>query len=50
LTPAKTLKSDEEIMLDGMTLETLRERLGVPVHPVDLSGLANLLLARPTQL
>ena len=42
--PRSTLKSDEEIMLDGMTLETLRERLGVPVHPADLSAFANLIL------
>ena len=38
-----TLKSDEEIMLDGMTLETLRARLGMPVHPTDFAGLANLI-------
>lgn len=41
--PQSTLKSDEEIMLDGMTLDTLRERLGVPVHPADLSALATLI-------
>ena len=34
--PRSTLKSDEEIMLDGMTLEALRAQLGVPVHPFDL--------------
>lgn len=34
--PRSTLKSDEEIMLDGMTLAELRERVGVPVHPLDL--------------
>lgn len=34
--PRATLKSDEEIMLDGMTLAELCGRLGVPVHPFDL--------------
>jgi len=43
IVPKTTLKSDEEIMLDGMTLETLRQRLGVPVHPADLGGFANLI-------
>jgi putative radical SAM enzyme (TIGR03279 family) len=36
--PRSTLKSDEEIMLDGMTLAELRERVGLPVHPLDLRG------------
>src|SRR3984893_18012660 len=43
IVPRTTLQSDEEIMLDGMTLETLRQRLGVPVHPADLGGFANLI-------
>jgi putative radical SAM enzyme (TIGR03279 family) len=34
--PRSTLKSDEEIMLDGMTLMDLQERVGVPVYPVDM--------------
>jgi len=34
--PRSTLKSDEEIMLDGMTLADLQERVGVPVHPFDM--------------
>ena len=38
--PRSTLKSDEEIMLDGMTLEALRAQLGVPVHPFDLRAFA----------
>lgn len=46
IVPKTTLKSDEEIMLDGMTLETLRERLGLPIHPVDLKGFANLISDR----
>jgi putative radical SAM enzyme (TIGR03279 family) len=41
--PKTMLKSDEEIMLDGMTLETLRERLRLPVRAVDLKGLASLI-------
>lgn len=49
LIPRSTLKSDEEIMLDGMTLEKLRERLGVAVHAVDLSGLATLILDQGPQ-
>jgi putative radical SAM enzyme (TIGR03279 family) len=34
--PRCTLKSDEEIMLDGMKLEDLQDRVGVPVHPFDM--------------
>jgi putative radical SAM enzyme (TIGR03279 family) len=34
--PRSTLKSDEDIMLDGMTLTDLQERVGVPVHPLDM--------------
>jgi putative radical SAM enzyme (TIGR03279 family) len=41
--PRTTLKSDEEIMLDGTWLKDLREDLGLPVHPVDLRGLASLI-------
>lgn len=48
--PRSTLKSDEEIMLDGMTLETLRQRLGLPVHASDLSGLAKLIVDQKSQL
>jgi len=47
--PLSTLKSDEEIMLDGMTIKTLRERLGVPVHPADLSAFASLILDQQAQ-
>jgi len=41
--PRSTLKSDEAIMLDGMTLETLGTQLGVPVRAIDLSEFANLI-------
>ena len=42
--PGHTLKSDEEIMLDGMKLEDLRVELGLPVYAVDLDSFASLLL------
>ncbi len=40
--PKHTLKSDEEVLLDGMRLEELRARLGLPVHPVDLNSFSRL--------
>jgi putative radical SAM enzyme (TIGR03279 family) len=42
--PRTTLKSDEEIMLDGMKLEEVRQTLGVPVYPCDFKGFAQFLL------
>ena len=41
--PRSTLKSDEEIMLDGMKLEELTLKLGVPVYPFDLESFAQFL-------
>lgn len=41
--PRSTLKSDEEIMLDGMTLEALTRKLGLPIHPLDLKAFAQFL-------
>jgi putative radical SAM enzyme (TIGR03279 family) len=41
-----TLKSDEEIMLDGMTLAELTVKLGLPVYAFDLKSLARFLLPR----
>ena len=41
--PKSTLKSDEEIMLDGMKLEELTEKLGVPVYPFDLKSFTQFL-------
>ena len=38
--PKHTLKSDEEIMLDGMTLDALRAEFGLPIHPADLDSFA----------
>ncbi len=43
--PRATQKSDEEIMLDGMTLTNLREQIGLPVYPVDTGGLQTFLRA-----
>ena len=44
--PRTTLKSDEEIMLDGMTLTELKELLGFPVLPFDLRSFSNWLSSR----
>jgi putative radical SAM enzyme (TIGR03279 family) len=41
--PKSTLKSDEEIMLDGMRLEELTVKLGLPVHPLDVKTFAQFL-------
>ncbi len=43
LVPKQLLKSDEEIMLDGMKLEELRGEFGLAVHPVDIDSLGDLL-------
>jgi NifB/MoaA-like Fe-S oxidoreductase len=42
--PRTTLKSDEEIMLDGMKLERLQEDLGIRVYPCDFKAFAQFLL------
>ncbi len=42
--PRTTLKSDEEIMLDGMKLEELQQALGIPVYPCDFKAFAQFLL------
>ena len=44
--PRQMLKSDDEIMLDGMRLTDVSQRLGVPVHAINLDGLASLLLQK----
>lgn len=44
--PKATLKSDEEILLDGMSLEELRRQLGVTIHAVDISSFAQLVCYR----
>ena len=42
--PRTTLKSDEEIMLDGMKLDQLQEALGIRVYPCDFKAFAQFLL------
>ena len=37
--PQTMLKSDEDIFLDGITLDTLRERIGLPIMSADTSNL-----------
>jgi NifB/MoaA-like Fe-S oxidoreductase len=44
--PRNTLKSDEEIMLDGMKLEELAVKLGLPVYPLDLKSFTQFLYRR----
>jgi putative radical SAM enzyme (TIGR03279 family) len=44
LIPRQMLKSDEEIMLDGMTLDEVRNAFGVPLHALNLDELASFLL------
>jgi NifB/MoaA-like Fe-S oxidoreductase len=44
--PRQMLKSDDEIMLDGMRLNEVSQSLGVPVHALNLDMLASLLLQK----
>ena len=44
--PRQMLKSDEEIMLDGMRLGDVAQELGVPVHAINLDQFAPLLLQK----
>ena len=48
LIPKQVLKSDEAIMLDGMRIEEVEEKLGVPVQAIDVSDLSSLLLSANT--
>jgi putative radical SAM enzyme (TIGR03279 family) len=41
--PKTAHKSDEPVMLDGTRLEDLERQLGLPVHALDLAGLAQML-------
>jgi putative radical SAM enzyme (TIGR03279 family) len=41
--PSAALKSDEPVMLDGMTLEELQESLGLPIRAADFETFARLL-------
>jgi putative radical SAM enzyme (TIGR03279 family) len=45
LIPRQMLKSDEAVMLDGMTLKQVEVALRVPVHPVNLEELGSFLLS-----
>ncbi len=46
LIPKQMLKSDEAIMLDGMTIADVEQAINFPVHAVTLEELAALLLNR----
>jgi putative radical SAM enzyme (TIGR03279 family) len=48
LIPKQMLKSDEAIMLDGMRIKEVEEKIGVPLHAVDLAGLAGFLSSSQT--
>jgi putative radical SAM enzyme (TIGR03279 family) len=41
--PKSTLKSDEDVMLDGVKLEEVVEGLGLPVYPLDFKSFAQFL-------
>lgn len=41
--PKTTLKSDEDVMLDGMKLDDLAREFGLPVYPLDLKGFSQFL-------
>jgi putative radical SAM enzyme (TIGR03279 family) len=43
--PRTTLKSDEDVMLDGMKLAELQEALGVPVYPFDFKAFSQFILS-----
>lgn len=43
--PKTMLKSDEEVMLDGMTLQQLRDQLGTMVHAFDFKSFAQFVSA-----
>ncbi len=50
--PKSTLKSDEEIFLDGMSLGELREKFGIPVYAADMDSFSGVLSAnhsKPTR-
>ena len=46
LIPHQMLKSDDEIMLDGMRLGDVATELGLPVHAINLDQFASLLLQK----
>jgi putative radical SAM enzyme (TIGR03279 family) len=46
LIPRQMLKSDEEIMLDGMRISEVAQSLQLPVHAINLDQFASLLLQK----
>ena len=44
--PAASIKSGEDIMLDGMRLSELEEKLSLPIHPLDFDSFARRLEER----
>lgn len=44
--PRTTLKSDEEIMLDGVKLAELSQSFGLPVYPLDLKSFSQFLYSQ----
>jgi len=46
LIPKQMLKSDEDVMLDGMKLDQVQKEIRLPVHPVGLADLPRVLSAR----
>jgi putative radical SAM enzyme (TIGR03279 family) len=46
--PRQTLKSDEEIFLDGLTLDELRREFDLPVHAFDFRGFSDFVLRLST--
>ncbi|HEY0005324.1 MAG TPA: DUF512 domain-containing protein [Pyrinomonadaceae bacterium] len=47
--PSSSVKSDEPIMLDGMRLAELEEKLRLPVHALDFASFARMLKSRETK-
>jgi NifB/MoaA-like Fe-S oxidoreductase len=43
--PKQTIKSDEPILLDGMTFDDLKSRFNVPIHALDAQELIEQILA-----
>jgi len=41
--PKSTIKSDEPILLDGMTFDELRRQFPVPIYDLDMNGLIEFL-------
>jgi len=44
--PRTTLKSDEDVMLDGTTLADLTRKLGVPVYPLDMKSFSQFIFQK----